>query len=365
MTYTHEMRASCDLARAADAVPFPPMAASAAPTESARPKVPNLRGVAVEAVSECARMGRKLAPEADLHRTHPQPAAAHYAPARFLPTGTAPGQVRACPGDFLAGTPPARMTAAQREETARRMQALMALEDITVVEAGARFGLSAKRSHLLSQDFGFRSSAASVQRARGKGLAAITDEQARAGRAKAYDTLRTHRLQLAAEGHARRAVLAEKLREHVDAGLVVTEAARRVGIRVQRAYEICKQFGIRSNPSALLAAQSRNGLAGSALTHKVRRAKGWGQPAPKPVLRIEPIVDTRKPNPKMTAAQQANVDRVKAKFWHPANNALAALPQPTRAEADALVAAFIAARGVTVCPPKAAAPINNGEGFER
>jgi hypothetical protein len=70
-------------------------------------------------------------------------------------------------------------------------------------------------------------------------------------------------------------------------------------------------------------------------------------------------------NPYRTAAQQQQVDRIKAQTWRRRDTRLQALAPPSREEADALVAQFLARRSVTVCPPagEVQEPHNGGVGW--
>lgn len=116
--------------------------------------------------------------------------------------------------------------------------------------------------------------------------------------------------------------------------------ATRIGITRARVYEILRE----------------EGLAAGA-TKPAKAAK----PAAKPPA-AAPLAP---PNPYRTAAQQQQVDRIKAQTWRRQDARLQALGPPSREEADALVAQFLARRSVTVCPPAAEVqePHNSGVGW--
>ncbi len=71
------------------------------------------------------------------------------------------------------------------------------------------------------------------------------------------------------------------------------------------------------------------------------------------------------PNPKRTRAQQRQANLIKSREWRRCDTRLQALGRPSREEANALVAQFLARRSVTVCPPAADVqePHNSGVGW--
>jgi hypothetical protein len=133
----------------------------------------------------------------------------------------------------------------------------------------------------------------------------------------------------------------ERRREVVKLAVTLGPAAiaKRIGITRARVYEILREEGL---------------------------AAGATKPAkPKPIAKPPAAAPLAPPNPYRTAAQQQQVDRIKAQTWHRRDARLQALAPPTREEADALVAQFLARRSVTVCPPAAEVqqPHNSGVGW--
>lgn len=67
-----------------------------------------------------------------------------------------------------------------------------------------------------------------------------------------------------------------------------------------------------------------------------------------------------------TPGFKANVAAIKRKIWNTVGpNSSRAVRPPSRAEADAAIARYLATKTVTICPPRAAESINGGDGFGR
>jgi hypothetical protein len=125
------------------------------------------------------------------------------------------------------------------------------------------------------------------------------------------------------------------LREPFDPAAI----AKRIGITRARVYEILREEGL---------------------------AAGATKPAkPKPIAKPPAAAQLAPPNPKRTRAQQRQANLIKSREWRRRDTRLQALPAPSRDEADALVAQFLARRSVTVCPPAAEVqqPHNSGVGW--
>lgn len=159
-----------------------------------------------------------------------------------------------------------------------------------------------------------------------------------------------------AEYAARQEALARELRALVEGGMPVRTAGRQLGITKTMAERVARQNGIKPDPLTLKNWRAaRTGERNAARAAANRAAKRPADPIPPPAPA----------NPYRTAAQQQQVDRIKAQTWRRRDARLQALGAPTQAEADALVAQFLARRSVTVCPPAAevAVPTNGGIGW--
>lgn len=135
----------------------------------------------------------------------------------------------------------------------------------------------------------------------------------------------------------------------------LAEIAAAIGVSRRAVKSICDRLGITSTPAARTRAIAERNVAAA-----VKRRAG------QPVKDEAPTVRFIR-NHRLSPAQQANVDAVKGRMWDATrNDALRTLPKPSRDEAAALVAAYLARGGtVTVCPSPASltAPTNAGAGF--
>lgn len=141
----------------------------------------------------------------------------------------------------------------------------------------------------------------------------------------------------------------------IAADRTLAEIAAAIGVSRRAVKSICDRLGITSTPAARTRAIAERNVAAATK----RRA---GQPVKDEAPTVRFIRNHR-----LSPAQQANVDAVKGRMWEATrNDALRTLPKPSRDEAAALVAAYLARGGtVTVCPPPASltAPTNAGAGF--
>jgi hypothetical protein len=133
----------------------------------------------------------------------------------------------------------------------------------------------------------------------------------------------------------------ERRREVVKLAATLDPAAiaKRIGIARARVYEILREEGL---------------------------AAGATKPAkPKPIAKPPAAAPLAPPNRKRTRAQQRQANLIKSREWRRCDTRLQALPAPSRDEANALVAQFLARRSVTVCPPAAEVqhPHNSGVGW--
>jgi len=159
-----------------------------------------------------------------------------------------------------------------------------------------------------------------------------------------------------AEYAARQEALARDLRALVEGGMPVRTAGRKLGMTKTMANRIARENGIKPDPLVLKnwrAARTAERNTARAAAHRAARAEA------SPAASLAPA------NPYRTAAQQQQVDRIKAQTWRRRDTRLQALAPPSREEADALVAQFLARRSVTVCPPagEVQEPHNSGVGW--
>jgi hypothetical protein len=145
-------------------------------------------------------------------------------------------------------------------------------------------------------------------------------------------------------------VRANMLRSALE-GRTLVEAAKLLGWSHDLAKRVSARFGIKAHPAVIHAARVRAAVLGNA-----------NRPPRQPYAsHHHPNYAAR--NPRLTPAQQAQVDLMR-KAWD-GSNYRPRLPPIPEHEAERLIAEAIAAGRVTKCPPAAAAPINNGEGFGR
>ena len=133
----------------------------------------------------------------------------------------------------------------------------------------------------------------------------------------------------------RRLIANDRTQPEIAAELGMSESA------VQRA---CDRLGLKSSDAARERAQRLGQIKALA----ARKANAKPRKAP------EPSAAPRHRNPMLTQAQQDLVDSIKRRNWKLRDARLMAMPEPTREEADSLVAAFLARGGqIKVCEPAA------------
>lgn len=161
---------------------------------------------------------------------------------------------------------------------------------------------------------------------------------------------------------------AEALRAAVAAGDTVVGATRRLGLSKFRGKKLAAIFNIKASATVLARAYSQSQTAAVA----VKRAKAEARAAAKRAKRKaerEARARIAPPNPRLTAAQNANIARGKniIRAMYNAMGRGKDLAPISREEADRLVAEHIARHGVTKCPPAMSPekPINAGLGWGR
>lgn len=279
----------------------------------------------------------------------------------------------------------------RRKAAAEELRALIVAEDITVAEAARKLGIPRKVANNMALEHSIRASDRAVAAA--AKLAGAQANAARSATAAAIDAeifalWRSHsRTEIAAKlglkiGRVRKAIErglkggllttkkmganhpaviamrrqrdadAARLREVVEQGNTVTAAAAICGFSRSRARSMAAEYRITVAPDVLLAAWRRNAAAGHAKRSadaEARRKRELMERWTAPVARER--------NPKLSAGQQATVDRLRCRSWrkeHP-------LGIPSNEEADALVREWLAKNKPTVGPaPRIEEPSNFG-----
>jgi hypothetical protein len=320
-------------------------------------------------------------------------------------------------GQKPAGRSPAQI--AERHQKAEAMRAAMLERDLTVAEAAREVGISERRGHKIAVAYGLRASPQAVARRK----AAFSAESARLGLQRSLEARREYFARTSAAARARdheiiayrqthpdasqaavvaalgvsaasvarvlhgwrkpqpvratttpkappapkvnkthqrqieRAEIAEQMRALVERGLPIRTAGRQLGLSKTKADTIARAAAIKHDPMALKNWRAARAAERNAVQAAERRkAKPAKPPAAAPLA---------PPNPKRTRAQQRQANLIKSREWRRRDTRLQALPAPSRDEADALVAQFLARRSVTVCPPAAEVqePHNSGVGW--
>jgi hypothetical protein len=203
----------------------------------------------------------------------------------------------------------------EREAVLLRVEALYA-EHMTMREVAEASGLTMLALEHISRRHGLSSTEEARMRTRGR-----------------YEGAKRMKTK------ADREALAHKLRGFIATEhCTIIEAARRLGLGVNQAYGLARDFGIAAAPGAVIAAHKTGGKAGA------EKQRSTTAPAP--------------PNPHRTPAQQAQIAQMSVRMW--AGRSAQFVPPP--ANADQLVAEALAQGRVTKCPPRYALPINNGDG---
>ena len=332
----------------------------------------------------------------------PRPAAPHPQPAGELCAGLSCVSSQTSPAGRQLGRGLSRTEASRAKADALRE--VMQREDCTINEAARRLGLNERHAHKLTKRWGIKPNPEASARARAAIIAKLSPEQQQRGLARSKEVLRGYRDRVAAEAEQRRerikaaaldrphltqsqlakaigetlsavqkalavprsqanyigafhieqakrarerrAHIAAVMRADLDAGLTKREAIEKHGFSRNLAHEVCTAYGLTPKKSAVKAALQRAGVKGAQKR----------QLAPKPPKAADVRAEPAGPNPRLSAAQQAQVDRMRNRFWVRTRADLMALPPPTRDEADALVQQFLARGGkVTVSEP--AAPV--------
>lgn len=289
-----------------------------------------------------------------------------------------------------AGRSPAQI--AERRQKAEALREAMIAGDLTVAEAARAIGISERRGHKIATAYGLRASPEAVARRK----AAFSAEAAKLGLQRSLEARRDYfarmsqaavvaALGVSANAVARvlhgwrkprpetqmrapkppsvpkaqkmeqrriqRAEIAKQMRVFVERGMPVRMAGRKLGISRKAAERIATEHGIKADPLTLKNWRAAN-AARQRAAQTARRQAEQIPAAPAPA------------NPRLSAAQQDNVRRVKAGWWK-GDPRLRLLPPPSRDEADALVRDFLARRGATICPPagEVIIPGNSGVGW--
>ncbi len=298
-----------------------------------------------------------------------------------------------------------RLTPDERMAAAMAMRDIMQEQDVTVMEAGAMLGIKARTACKIAELLSLKASPAAQRKARMKGLAQISPEQARIGReramagaaayrqrAKEAAQVRLDRIAQLSEtmSHAqvaeamgcsvqavervlrgrgikkkpgprsaawraevearrlKRAEIAETIRNYVNRHCcTVAEAVRVLEIGEKRGRSIAEEFRVKAPAGAVAARAAEAGRIGRAAKRAKYVEDNANRKAP--------------PNPRLTPAQQANVVRGRLAMSAMMARATEYVPPPPNA--DELIREAIAAGKVTRCPPRFAAPVNNGRGL--
>jgi hypothetical protein len=294
----------------------------------------------------------------------------------------------------------------KRDEVGRQMAALIAAEGLTIAQAGARFGLHKNVAFRIAKACGVKSDPDALRAVKIAALGSEWHVARSEGVARAQAAAQQHRDNLAAERRERveriRNMALTMTRADISAATGLSENAvkkllkgvalpsrsgrhgSRMAARIAEAAEarMERAEALRAYVATHAVTVSQAGLALGMSIRQAQRLAGRYQikatkqavvararaVAVKRVVRtvVRRLDDSiraaeAKPNPRLSAAQQANVQRGKAAMRAILASKTNCLPPPPNA--DELIREAIAAGKVTRCPPRCAAPVNNGTGL--